>query len=89
MSSPINSFATCLCLTLVCAAPASADDLTPRPTMGEILRLDPAADSLLPADAKIEVLVTGRDWSEGPVWIPKNNTQPGGGGYLLFSDVPR
>ena len=50
-------FATCLALTLVCSeAPASADDLTPRPTMGEILRLDPAADSLLPPDAKIDSL---------------------------------
>jgi len=84
-----KSFATCLGLTFVWSVPAFADDLTPRPTMGEILRLDPAADGLLAPDAKIEVLVTGRDWSEGPVWIPKNNTEPGGGGYLLFSDVPR
>src|SRR5436190_6278310 len=82
-------FVACLGLTLICSAPAFADDLTPRPTMGEILRLDPAADSLLPPDAKIEVLVTGRDWSEGPVWIPNSDTQPGGGGYLVFSDVPR
>jgi gluconolactonase len=66
-----------------------ADDLTPRPTMGEILRFDAAADSLLAPDAKIEVLGSGLDWSEGPVWIPKVPTQPGGGGYVVFSDVPR
>ena len=84
-----NSFAACLGLTLVWSLPAVADDLTPRPTMGEILRLDPAADTLLSPDAKIEMLASGLDWSEGPVWVPKNGTQPGGGGYLLFSDVPR
>src|SRR2546422_7488821 len=66
-----------------------ADDLTPRPTMGEILRLDPAADDLLATDAKIEVLASGLDWSEGPVWIPKSDLQPDDGGYLVFSDVPR
>ena len=69
--------------------PALADDLTPRPTMGEILRVDPAADELLPADAKIEVLASGRDWSEGPVWIRKAETAPDGGGFLVFSDVPQ
>ena len=80
---------SCLALALLWSAGALADDLTPRPTLGEILRLDPAADALLPADAKIEVLASGLDWSEGPVWIPKADTQPDGGGYLVFSDVPR
>ena len=68
---------------------AFADDPTPRPTMGEILRFDPAADDLLPPDAQIEVLASGLDWSEGPLWIPQAATQPWGGGYLVFSDVPR
>jgi gluconolactonase len=52
------------------------------PTIGEIVRLDPALDALVPKDAKIEVLASGFEWSEGPVWV-KN------GGYLLFSDVPK
>jgi gluconolactonase len=73
---------------IICSQ-ASADDLTPRPVMGEILRMDPAADSLLSPDAKMEVLASGLDWSEGPVWIPKNANEPGGGDYLVFSDVPR
>src|SRR2546428_11016089 len=90
LCSPTKSFAAFLgFISLIWASPGFADDLTPRPSMGEILRLDPAADALLAPDAKIEVLVTGRDWSEGPAWIPKNDSQPGGGGYLLFSDVPR
>jgi gluconolactonase len=53
-------------------------------TLGEIERLDPAFDRLLPPDARIEVLAAGFTWSEGPVWVPE-----GEGGYLLFSDIPR
>src|ERR1043166_3255861 len=62
---------SCLPLPLLWAAGAPADDLTPRPTLGEILRLDPAADALLPADAKIEVLASALDWGEGPGGVPK------------------
>ena len=46
-----------------------------------IERLDPALDTLVAADATIEVLAGGYDWTEGPVWIKD-------GGYLLFSDIP-
>ncbi len=53
-------------------------------TLGEIERLDPALDALLPSDAKIEVLARGFTWTEGPVWVPQKD-----GGYLLFSDIPR
>lgn len=52
------------------------------PVLGKIIREDPRLEALLPADARIEVLATGFDWSEGPVWDQK-------GGFLLFSDVPR
>jgi gluconolactonase len=51
------------------------------PTIGSIVREDPRLDSLLPLDAKIEVLASGFEWSEGPVWVRS-------GGYLLFSDIP-
>src|SRR5881275_1082112 len=84
-----KSLTLCLGLTIVSFSSLFADDLTPRPTMGEILRVDPAADQVLASDARIEVLASGLDWSEGPVWIPKADTQPDGGGYLVFSDVPR
>lgn len=50
-------------------------------TIGKIERLSPELDNLLPADAKIEALGEGYNWSEGPVWVAR-------GGYLLFSDVP-
>ena len=49
---------------------------------GSIERLDPALDALVPANARVEQLADGFDWSEGPVWRRS-------GGYLLFSDVPR
>ncbi|EAQ77175.1 gluconolactonase (precursor) [Blastopirellula marina DSM 3645] len=59
-------------------SPAAAE--TPK-SIGKIERLDPAIDQLIPADAVIEVLADGFDWSEGPVWVPQ-------GEYLLFSDIP-
>ena len=76
------SFATAAALLGAAAFPAIADDLTPRPVMGEIIRLDPAFDALVPTGAKLEVLASGLDWSEGPVWDPAL-------GAVLFSDVPQ
>jgi gluconolactonase len=52
------------------------------PVLGKIVREDPRLDELLPPDARIEVLASGFEWAEGPVWDRK-------GGYLLFSDIPR
>lgn len=48
---------------------------------GEIRRFDPRLDAIVPADAKMEKLAEGFEWSEGPVWVRD-------GGYLLFSDIP-
>jgi gluconolactonase len=52
-----------------------------RPTIGHVERLAKELDSLIPTDAKIEVLAQGFDWAEGPLWIAD-------GDYVLFSDVP-
>jgi gluconolactonase len=46
---------------------------------GEIVRLDPALDDLVPLGARIERLAAGFRFLEGPVWVRE-------GGYLLFSD---
>ncbi len=54
----------------------------PPKTMGSIEQIDAEFGKLVPADATIEVLAEGFDWSEGPVWVDD-------GGYLLFSDIPR
>jgi gluconolactonase len=71
-------------LSIVILAASAGLAQPPRnyPTLGRIVREDPRLDALLPADAQIEVLASGFDWAEGPVWDRH-------GGYLLFSDVPR
>jgi gluconolactonase len=60
-----------------------SQDTTNFPTIGTIHRFDAELDAILPADARIEVIASGFDWSEGPVWVAED------GGYLLFSDIPR
>ncbi len=52
--------------------------VAPHDAGGEIARLDPALDAIVPPDAKIEKVAEGFLFTEGPVWIPP--------GYLLFSD---
>jgi gluconolactonase len=63
------------------APPEIASHAQPYPKFGSIERLDPALDQLLAADAVMESLAQGFNWSEGPVWLAKENT-------LVFSDVP-
>lgn len=50
---------------------------------GQIIRLDPSLDALIPATAHIEKLADGFGFLEGPVWV-----HSGKPGYLLFSDIP-
>jgi gluconolactonase len=50
---------------------------------GQIIRLDPALDALVPTDAHVEKLADGFGFLEGPVWVHTS-----GPGYLLFSDIP-
>jgi len=74
-----------LLLVWSCQQPAAKKEVAAEPTVyptaGKIERLHPALDSIVPADAKIEVLVEGFTWTEGPVWVPS-------GEYLLFTDIP-
>jgi gluconolactonase len=69
-------------LLMTMTAVLGAQDTTNFPILGRIIRNDPKLDALLPADAKIEVLASGFDWAEGPLWLPKDKA-------LIFSDVPR
>ncbi len=48
-------------------------------TGGQVIRLDPALDTIVPARAQVEKLAEGFQFTEGPVWVRE-------GGYLLFSD---
>jgi gluconolactonase len=50
---------------------------------GEVVRVDPAANAIIPADAKVEKLAGDFQFVEGPVWVHSK-----GQGYLLFSDIP-
>lgn len=51
------------------------------PVLGRIIQEDSQLDTVLDPGAPIEVLASGFEWAEGPVWDRK-------GGYLLFSDIP-
>ncbi len=50
-------------------------------TIGSIEKKDSALDAILSENVAIEIIGEGYTWSEGPVWIEKEN-------MLLFSDVP-
>jgi gluconolactonase len=70
------------CVVLGLPGPVRAQEKSERPVLGTIERLDPRLDRLVPADARVERIADGFDWSEGPVWDRKQRR-------LLFSDVPR
>lgn len=65
---------------------AHSQNTTNYPHIGNVDRFDPALDSLIASDAKIEVLCGGFDWAEGPVWIAEDGNDAGG--FILFSDIP-
>ncbi len=69
-------------LALMAGCNSDTKEKSGYPTTGSIERLDPALDSLIMKDAKIEIIATGMEWSEGPLWMEKEK-------LLLFSDVPR
>lgn len=50
------------------------------PHIGRIIREDPRLDQLIPPDARIDVLASGFDWAEGPVWVSREKA-------VIFSDV--
>jgi gluconolactonase len=67
-----------IAILLSCAVTANSQTY---PSLGQVVRLDPRLDKLLPKDARIDVLASGFTWAEGPIWVKDGN-------YLLFSDVP-
>lgn len=50
-------------------------------TTGFVERIHPSLDKVIDKTAKAEILAEGFEWSEGPLWVKKDN-------MLLFSDVP-
>ncbi|MBI1342230.1 MAG: SMP-30/gluconolactonase/LRE family protein [Terrimonas sp.] len=71
-----------LLLWVLCFSCIGKNDRSPYPTTGFIERFDPALDAIISPDATVEIIATGLDWSEGPLWIDNRK-------MLLFSDVPR
>ena len=69
-------------ISLLGAAAMSAQDTTNFPALGQVIRQDAKLDQLIAPGSKLEVLASGFDWSEGPVWLPREKS-------LLFSDIPR
>src|SRR5712692_4399123 len=67
---------------LVLVALLSSARLSPQ-SGGQIIRLDPALDALVPEGAHVEKVADGFGFTEGPVWV--HTSSPG---YLLFSDIP-
>ena len=76
LSDPPANFIWIRSATLDFYAPRPA---TAQPRLGEVVRLDPALDAIVSADARVEKLAEGFQFLEGPVWVRD-------GGYLLFSD---
>lgn len=68
-------------LTLLLAASASAQPPKSYPALGKVVRENAKLDSLIEPGTQIEMLASGFEWSEGPVWDRK-------GQFLLFSDIP-
>lgn len=50
-------------------------------SIGSIERLDPALDAIIEKEAQVEIIAEGFAWSEGPLWLEKEQ-------MLLLSDVP-
>lgn len=50
-------------------------------TTGSVERIDDEINSLIPKDAVIDILAEGFIWSEGPLWLEKEQ-------MLIFTDVP-
>lgn len=64
-----------LLLLARCATPPPRQTCT-------VEKLDPALTAIVDDNPEVEVIATGLDWSEGPLWLPGSKT-------LLFSDVPK
>jgi gluconolactonase len=50
-------------------------------TTGSVERLDSAINALISSDTQIEILASGFEWAEGPLWLSDQQA-------LIFTDVP-
>ena len=75
---PYSSFLVSAFIGLLLTSNAVAQ--TSAAGAGTLVRIDPAMDALVPADARIEKLSGGFAFTEGPVWHRRF-------GHLMFSDL--
>jgi gluconolactonase len=70
-------------LLTACSAPKIQEEVKTSKfeAIGSVERLDSAINSLIAADAKIEVLASGFEWAEGPLWLEGQQA-------VIFTDVP-
>lgn len=67
---------------IACASPKTQEESPVQfQTIGSVERLDSGINSLISADAQIEVLASGFEWAEGPLWLEEQQA-------LIFTDVP-
>ena len=64
-----------------CSSPKNQEEIETSKfqTTGSVERLDSAINSLIASDAKIEVLASGFEWAEGPLWLEEQQA-------LIFTD---
>lgn len=77
----MRRYAPLFTLSVLLTGSAIAQPPNGYPTIGKIHRENPALDALIPPGATIDVLASGFEWAEGPVWDKRH-------GWLLFSDIP-
>lgn len=73
---------------LLGSTPIFADSL---PSIGQIVSLDDSFAEAIDLDTPIEVLSTGHEWTEGPVWVPAGGLgqDASDGDFVLYCDIPR
>jgi gluconolactonase len=79
-----NTAVLCCLLSAMCQQ-LSAQDTRNFPVLGEVISLDPEFASLIDPKSPLQVISSGFEWAEGPLWVSAAQ----GPGYLLFSDIPR
>jgi gluconolactonase len=77
-----NTYWLAIFAVAACSSPKTQEETPAKfQTIGSIDRLDSAINVLIPADAQIEVLASGFEWAEGPLWLEDQQA-------LIFTDVP-
>jgi gluconolactonase len=78
------SAAVLLALSFLMLPTAEAQEAASAPydSLGTIEVKHDRFRDLIPEDSRLEILASGFEWTEGPVWWPEQHT-------VLFSDIPR